>query len=164
MPNKMIIASLVAAALVAVPVSSAAARGWHHHGRGFGGVFGVAGAVIAGAATIATAPIAIIAGAASRGGRGYYDGPPRDGYAEPPRGYPQSENYPPPGYSGGAPRYYPSQQAQYYGPRGDYGYDEARRGYAPSPPPEYYGSQPYYGPPQGYYAPNPRYYGPPPGY
>ena len=80
--TKALVSSLVVVAFVAVPLSSASAA-WRHRGI-IPDVFGAAAAIVVGAATIATAPLAIIAGA---GPRGYYGGPP--GYANdgPPRGY-----------------------------------------------------------------------------
>jgi hypothetical protein len=114
-PTKALLGGLVATALVAAPISSASAH-WRHRGV-VPDLFGAAAAVVVGAATIATAPIAILAEAGSRGGyggrsgydyygseRGYY-GPQQAGYYAPPRRY--SYNYgPPPGYYRHRPRYY----------------------------------------------------------
>src|ERR1700761_2636964 len=116
--RKIIIATLAVAALLTASVSSADA-GWYRH-RGPGPVLGLLGGIVVGAATIATLPLAIVAGAARPGpgyyGRNaYYYGPPPqswgDGYGynygdggnygppPPPRYY---RNYgPPPGYYGG---------------------------------------------------------------
>ena len=69
-PTKTLISGLVVVALVAAPLSSASAA-WRHRGL-VPDLFGAAAAVIVGAATIATAPLAIIAGADPRG---YYGGP-----------------------------------------------------------------------------------------
>ena len=91
------LALLVASASVA-PLSHADARCWRWHcGPGiFALPFVAAGAVVAGAATIATAPVRAIAGP------GYYGPPPGyyapPGYYGPPPGY-----YGQPGYTYGAP-------------------------------------------------------------
>jgi hypothetical protein len=132
-PAKALLSGLVVAALVAAPLSSASAA-WRHRGL-VPDLFGAAAAVVVGAATIATAPLAIIAGA---GPRGYYGGPPGYAYDGPPRGY-------------------------YGGPPG-YAYDGPPRGYYAPPPVRYYAPPRDYGPPPGYYPPRPQYYGPPPGY
>ena len=148
--SKALLVGIVATGMVAYPLSSASA-GWRHHGHVglIGGLFGFAGGVVVGAATIATAPIAIIAGA----GQGGYEGPPayapQQAYAPPPPAYapPQQAYAPPPGSYYGPPRGY-YQQAPY----GQPGYGPPAYGpqtYAPAPQ--------YNGPPQGYY-------GPPPGY
>ena len=89
-PAKALLSGLVVAALVAAPLSSASAA-WRHRGL-VPDLFGAAAAVVVGAATIATAPLAIIAGA---GPRGYYGGPPGYAYDGPPRGYYGG----PPGYA-----------------------------------------------------------------
>ena len=114
--SKIIFATLMASALLAVSVSSADARWFGHRGRGPG--VGLLGGVIVGAATIATLPFAVLGAAANAGppSRGYYDqggyGPPQGGaYYGPPQG---AYGYGPPP----PPRYY--------------------RGYAP--PPGYYGN------------------------
>src|ERR1051325_10088518 len=119
---------LLAGALAIAPVSDASARGrwfhhWHH--RAFFGLFDAGAAVVAGAVTVATAPIAILANAASEpaydrrsrgdgGGRGY-EGPPPGYYPPrsdygPPQGYAQ-QGYPSQGYApqGYAPQGYESQ-------------------------------------------------------
>src|SRR5580700_3654474 len=112
-PSKALLSGLVVAALVAAPLSSASA-GWHNRGL-VPGLFGAAAAIVVGAATIATAPLAILAG---DGPRAYYDGPRGYAYYGPPRGYyppPRARYYAPPRYYGPPPRYYP-QRPQYYGP------------------------------------------------
>jgi hypothetical protein len=131
------------AALAAAPLSSASAHGFHHRGFGFiGGLFHVVGAVVVGAATIATAPIAIVADAASGQRNGYDDE--RGGYRGRPtpygddyqRGSMRDGYYGAPDYGYPAPRnYYPRAS---YGPRGgydSYGYYGSR--YAYGPPPDY---------------------------
>jgi len=130
---KALFSGLVAVALVAAPLSSASAA-WRHRGV-IPDVFGAAAAVVVGVATLATAPLAIIAGA---GSRGYYDGPP--GYA----------------YGGSA--------REYYGGSVGYAYEGAPRGYYAPPPVRYYSPPRNYGPPSRDYPPRPRYYRPPPGY
>lgn len=137
---------LLVAAVAAAPLSEASARGrWFHHRHGAVlGLFDAGAAVVAGVATIATAPIAILADAASRPG---YEGrrtddPDDDAYAQR-RAYRQEarEAYADRRINYGAPPDYN------YGPRGGYG---PPPGYNPPP-------QAYYGPPQGYapqgYAP-----------
>jgi hypothetical protein len=108
--SKAIIASALAAALLAGSASEASAR-WV---RGPGPVLGLFGALAIGAATIATAPIAIIAGAARYAPppRTYYYAPPPRAYYYPPRPPvvyapppPPSYYYPPPAY-GPPPGYY----------------------------------------------------------
>jgi hypothetical protein len=93
---------LLGTALIAAPLTQASAHGW------FCGPFlplCVVGAVVTGAAVVATAPFAI-AGAAL-GAPGYYPPPPPAYY--PPSYYPPAQPYyPPPGY------YYPPRP--YYGP------------------------------------------------
>jgi hypothetical protein len=120
----VVLAGLTAAALLAASVSSADARWFGHRGRGPG--LGLLGGVVVGAATIATLPFALLAGAANSGPPsrgGYYDqgdngyGPPQGGYGYgPPQGAYGYGAYPPP------PRY-----ARPYGPppgyyRYGYGY------------------------------------------
>ena len=91
-------------------MSGASAERWHRGGyyhRGPGPVLGLLGAVVVGAATIATAPIAILANAGRSPEyngpqqRGYY-GPPPGAYddAPPPRDYYRHNYGPPPGYYG----------------------------------------------------------------
>ena len=142
---KAVSIGVLAAAIAIAPISSAAAwPHFFHHGPGHGGgpifgLFGLGAAVVVGAATIATAPIAIIADAASSPG---YER--RGGNYAPPQAYYR----PAPGYYG-AYQGYPPPQAYYAPPQG-YG-----------PPPGYYGPQQgYYGPSQGYSRPQ-AYYGPP---
>jgi hypothetical protein len=100
------LALLVASASLA-PLSHADARcwrngwGWHCGGPGLLALpFVAAGAVVAGAATVATAPIAAVAGAP-----GPYYGPPPGyyGYYGPPPGYYGYGYYGQPGYTPGAP-------------------------------------------------------------
>jgi hypothetical protein len=95
------LALLVAGASLA-PLSHADARCWRWHCGGPGILalpFVAAGAVVAGAATIATAPIAAVAGAPGP----YYAPPPGyyPGYYGPPPGY--YGYYGQPGYTYGAP-------------------------------------------------------------
>jgi len=117
--SKIMFATLAACALLAASVSSADARWSGHRGRGPG--VGLLGGVIVGAATIATLPFALLAGAANAGppSRGYYDqgdyGPPQGGaygYGPPQGAYGYSPPPPPP------PRYY----RNYGPPSGYYGY------------------------------------------
>jgi hypothetical protein len=96
--NKAAAAGLTAALLLAGSVSSAQAR-WYGH-RGPGPVAGLVGGVVVGAATIATLPFALLAGAARPAPPppAYY-GPPA--YAYPPPPPPRYYRYgPPPGYYG----------------------------------------------------------------
>jgi hypothetical protein len=107
---------LCAVTLAAAPVSSASARGHHH----FCGPFCIVGAVVTGAAVVATAPFAI-AGAAL-GPPGYYAPPPPAYYAPPPpRAYyppPPAYYAPPPGYYAPPPGYYAPPRPANYGPPG----------------------------------------------
>jgi hypothetical protein len=132
--TKALLSGLVVVVLVASPFSSASAA-WRHRGI-IPDVFGAAAAIVVGAATIATAPLAIIAGA---GPRGYYGGPPGYAYDRPPRDY-------------------------YGGPAAGYGYEGPPRGYYAPPQARYYAPPRDYGSRSDYYRPRPRYYGPPPGY
>ena len=120
-PIKALLGGLVATALVAAPISSASAH-WRRCEL-VPDLFGAAAAVVVGAATIVTAPIAILAGAGPRGG---YGG--RSDYD----------------YYGSSRGYYGPPQAGYYAPR--------RYSYYYGPPPGYYRHRPryYYGPPPGY--------------
>jgi hypothetical protein len=110
-------------ALAMAPISAASAHEfYHHHHYGLvGGIFGLAGAVVVGAATIVTAPIVILADAIS-GPRHYR----REGYDQ---GYG--------GYDGGGPGY-DDEASDGYGPRDAYrgapenGYYAPPRDYAPS--------------------------------
>jgi hypothetical protein len=116
--TKILFATLTATALLAASVSSADAR-WFGH-RGLGPGLGLLGGVVVGAATIATLPFALLAGAADAGPpRGYYDqggyGPPQGGgygYGPPQGAYGYGPPPPPP------PRYY----RNYGPPPGYYGY------------------------------------------
>jgi hypothetical protein len=142
-------------ALATLPVSAASAHDFHHHRFGLiGGVFGLAGAVVVGAVTIATAPLVILGDALSGGHRGrYYQrdggydgrGPEfgyegSDGYGV--RGayargqeyrYPPRRTYPDDGYAPSQDFYrgrsqpYPSEEA----------YNAPRRGYYPDAPDAY---------------------------
>ena len=119
--RKVMVAGALAAICLATPVSSASARGFHHRGPGpILGILGLAGAAVVGAATIATLPLRIIAGA------GDY-GPPPDRYGDQPAygpGYgPPPAAYPPP------PSSYYQRDPRYYGPPQSYN----------GPPPGYYG-------------------------
>jgi hypothetical protein len=167
--TRVLLGSLLAASLVAMPMASASA-GWHSHHRGGGRGRGLIGALFG----VVTAPLVILADAASRDRRDYRDDSSQ--YDEGPQNYPsrQAENYPPPGYGGQGydyppppPRgYYPQQQ--YYAPPPPYrgppqsAYNESPQGYYP-PQQQAYSSSDYYGPPQNY-APRQRYYDYPPGY
>jgi hypothetical protein len=129
--SKVIFATLTVAALLAASVSSADARRFRHYGPG--PVLGVLGAVVVGAATIATLPFAILADAGHSSPRQPqgYDGEDGYGYGPPPA-------RPPGGYYG--------QDDYGYGPpQGAYGY-----GPPPPPPPPRYSRS--YGPPPGYYG------------
>jgi hypothetical protein len=107
-----VIAAALAATFLATTVSSAEAR-WFHRGHGYyrggpGPVLGLAGAIVVGAATIATAPFAILAGAARSA-----PPPPPDYYGPPPNYYgppPGAYSAPPP------PSYYYGRGQGYYGP------------------------------------------------
>jgi len=106
-----LLASTMALALAAAPLDHASAHEYYHGGyyRGFHGgpvfgVLGAVGAVVAGAAAIATAPLAIL-GAPGYYGPAYYP-PPAPAYYAAPYGY----AYPVGGYVYGRPGY--------YGPRG----------------------------------------------
>jgi hypothetical protein len=121
--RKALIATAMAVTFLTATASSAEARWFHghrdyYHGgyRGEPGpVLGLAGAIVVGAATIATAPFALLAGA----GRSAppppdYYGPPPDYYGPPPGAY----RAPPP-----PPSYYYGRGPGYYGPPpGYYGY------------------------------------------
>jgi len=120
--KQIVVAGLFAGLALSMPIASASAA-WHQ--RGLAPSLGNAlGAVFVGAATIATAPFAIVAGVT---GAPYRYGQPR-GYG-PPRTYHRPPQHP---YYGPPPRAY---------------------GYAPVPPPNYYPPRPrYYGYPQPYYG------------
>jgi hypothetical protein len=167
---KVVSSALLSFALAAAPLSAANAQEfhhYHHHHYGLvGGVFGLAGAVVVGAVTIVTAPIRILADAAS--GPRYHE---RADYDEP-YGYDQRYG----GYEGGMPAYgrdrpdysggpYPGAAEYGHAPRPYYG--APPQNYAPdyAPPNEYARSEDYA--PRGYdrdydrgrpaYGP-PRYY------
>jgi hypothetical protein len=125
--SRVLLSGIVAAGMVAAPLSPAFAGWRHHYGHPglIGGLFGFAGGVMVGAATIATAPLAIVAGAAAPSG---YYGPPPQAYAPqptyqaapgyyygPPRGYYAPAPYGPPAY-GPAPQYSAPPPSGYYGP------------------------------------------------
>ena len=122
--RKVLIASAMAAAFLAATASSAEARWFHghrdyYHGGYRGGpgpVLGLAGALVVGAATVATAPFALLAGAARSA-----PPPPPDYYGPPPGYYgppPGAYRAPPP-----PPSYYYGRGPGYYGPPpGYYGY------------------------------------------
>jgi hypothetical protein len=118
--RKALVAATLAGVFLAGTVTTASAARWHtreyrgggYYHRGPGPVLGLLGAVVVGAATIATAPIAILAGAGrpppppppnyygppqAYGPGGYEDAPP----PPPPPGYYQRNYGPPPGYYGG---------------------------------------------------------------
>src|SRR6476661_1657651 len=164
---------LLAVTLVTLPVSSASAQEFRHHHRYglIGGVFGLAGAIVVGAATIVTAPIVILADVVS-GGRDYrrgkyyerdggyyyggrssydYDGPNR--YTDPRGVYPDAREY---RYRRADRPYSP----QDYAPSRDYDRDRSRP-YAPdeayNAPGRGYYSPDQYAPREGYYSPQ-RYY------
>lgn len=94
--NKAIIGSVVAASLLAVSVTSASADRWHgrgyYHGGGYyrggpGPVLGLLGAVVVGAATIATLPLRIVGDAVAPPPPRYYAPPPPPPPAYYGRGY-----------------------------------------------------------------------------
>jgi len=85
-------ASVLVAGLIAAPLTEASAHRWHG-GPFFLWPFAAAGAVVAGAAAIATAPFAVVAGAP-----GYYAAPgpyyaPQPAYYGPPPGYYYGSGY-----------------------------------------------------------------------
>jgi hypothetical protein len=130
---------LLVAAVAVAPLSEAAARGrWFHHKHGVVlGLFDAGATVVAGVATIVTAPIAILADAASRPG---YEGRRADDADD--DSYAQRRAY--------------RQEAReaYADRRGDYG----------APPDYRYAPRGSYGPPAGYNPPPQAYYGPPQDY
>lgn len=94
---KIVATSALAAALLATTVSAADAARWDRRGPPVRGLFGAVGALVVGAATVATLPFAIAA-------RAYYAPPPATTwYAAPPDVYGQSGArgyyYPPPPYN-----------------------------------------------------------------
>jgi hypothetical protein len=112
-----LVSSLAAITFVAVPLSSASAA-WHHRGP-VGALADAVGAVVYGAATVATAPFVALSEIGSAPYRrpppqGYYyrPAPPPSYYAPPPRAY-----APPP-----PPYYYPPSQPYYGAPPGYYRY------------------------------------------
>ena len=111
MKGKLLIVGGMVAALAVAPVSSAYA--WRDHDRWHGGPlwlpFAIAGAVVVGAATIATLPFRAVAAATSPGPY-YYAPPPAPAYYAPPQGYyapPQGYYAPQQGYYAPPPAYYP---------------------------------------------------------
>jgi hypothetical protein len=111
---RTVITIMLAISAVGLPLSSASA-GWHHRGL-IPGLADAAGAVVVGAATIATAPFAIVAGIA---GVPYRYGPP-------PRFY---DRYPRRRYYGPPSRAYVARPQNYY--------DQLRPRYYRPPPPYY---------------------------
>jgi hypothetical protein len=107
--QKAIVAGALATLILAITMTPASAQGYHY--RGPGPVLGLLGAAVVGAATVATLPFAILAGAGEGLQPGGYYGPPAYG--------------PPPSPSYYAPplRYYAPPPPRYYGrPRRYYGY------------------------------------------
>ncbi len=98
-----LIGAATAAALAIAPLTPASAHGYRHFGL-IGGVFALGAAAVVGAATIATAPLRVLAQPA------YAPAPPPVYYAPAPRYY-----YPP------APGYYAAPPAYYAAPYGYYG-------------------------------------------
>lgn len=151
-------------ALATMQMSPASAQEFHrHYHYGLvGGVVGLAGAVVVGAVTIATAPIVILGDVLSGGRRdryyhrdGYYDrrGTAYDyersgGYAAPPGTYPDA-----PGYGYGYPRRAYDYPRRTYGP--DQEYDRGRS--EPDSSDEAYNA-----PGRGYYSGPPERNAPPP--
>ncbi len=110
MKGKLLVVGGLVAALAVAPVSSAYAwRGHDHwHGGPLWWPFAVAGAVVVGAATIATLPFRAVAAATSPGPY-YYAPPPAPAYYAPPAYYQAPPGYYPPqqGYYAAPPAYYP---------------------------------------------------------
>ncbi len=110
MKGKLLVVGGLVAALAVAPVSSAYA--WRDHDHWHGGPlwwpFAVAGAVVVGAATIATLPFRAVAAATSPGPY-YYAPPPAPAYYAPPAYYQAPPGYYPPqqGYYAAPPAYYP---------------------------------------------------------
>jgi len=106
-----IIAPILTAALLAGSTGAAEAR-WYHRHYGPGPVAGLVGGVIVGAATIATLPFALLAGATNPAPPPppppYYGPRPYYGYGAygPPPGYYRDYYRPPPGYYRPPPGYY----------------------------------------------------------
>ena len=97
---KLAAIGLLTVALTAGTASPASAHEFYHHHHGFpiiGGLFRATGAVVTGAAEIATAPVRIIANAANPypyAAPVYYAAPPAPvAYAYPPYGYPAPVTY-----------------------------------------------------------------------
>lgn len=148
---KAVSAALLSLALAAAPLSEASSQEFdhyhHHHRYGLvGGVFGLAGAVVVGAATIVTLPFRVLADAAS-GPRDYgrrdYDQ--QYGYDQ---RYGGDEGGPAygrdrPDYSGGP---YPGDAGYGYAPQYGRSQDYAPRGYDR----DYDQDRPAYGPPRYY--------------
>ena len=94
-----LIGAVAATALAVAPMAQASAHGYRHFGL-IGGVFALGAAAVVGAATIATAPLRVLAGP----GPVYAPAPP-------PAYYPPAPGY----YAAPAPRYY-APPAPYYAP------------------------------------------------
>lgn len=120
--------STLAAVLVATTVSAADAARWDRRGPPVRGVFGAVGALVAGAAVVATLPFAIAASAARAA-------------TAPPVYYPNTgpAYYPAPAYA--APRAYyappPPASTWYAAPPDVYGQSAAPGYYYPPPPYNY---------------------------
>ena len=154
MKIKAVSIGFLVAAMASAPISSASAHGRFHHGHGpVFGLFAAGAAVVAGIATVVTAPIAILADAAS----GQRDAR-RGGYRQ------QADDYSGAAYNQHPPAYYEDQRsANSESPA--YNYPQRRAYYAPPagyyPPPAYNGPPQGYGPPPGYYQGTPDHSGPP---
>lgn len=125
--SKIVATSALAAALLATTVSTADAARWDRRGPPVRGIFGAVGALVVGAATIATLPFAIAASAARA--------------ATPPPVY----------YPNTGPAYYPPPTSAYAPPRAYYAPPPATTWYAA--PPDVYGQSGA----RGYYYPPPPY-------
>jgi hypothetical protein len=98
-----LVGAVAATALAMAPLTPASAHGYRHFGL-VGGIFALGAAAVVGAATIATAPLRVLAAPA------YAPAPPPAYYPPAPRYY-----YPPaPGYYAPPPAYYPAPYG-YYG-------------------------------------------------
>jgi hypothetical protein len=139
-PTTALFSGLVATTLVFMPLSSASAHERHYHGL-IGGLFGVAGDIVVGAATIAAAPFYVIAGATS--GHGYDDRRDNGYYGRRPQSYgPRGSGY----YQG-----YDGPRSEYYGPDA-YDHDRYPRADYRPPRDRYEGSSENYPlSPRGYY-------------
>jgi|ERR1700733_3134273 len=124
-----IISTAIAVSLVATPLSPALARG-RDHGFPLFGLAAAGTALVVGAVTLLTAPIALAT--APLNAPAYYAQPPQPYYAPPPQSY-----YAPPPQSYYAP---PPPQAYYAPPPPPPGYNAPPPGYsyAPGYPPSYY--------------------------